>query len=133
MKAGVLQSVSFYPERNKNSASFFCYRDLMASWLTLREDAFLLVDPYLANCCTHRGHVNGCCGFVHDEDAAFADKSSGQTEELPLPHTEVLPSFCDHGICDKTSSCEYHTPEMLPLRALLVHYSTAKQNPHKSQ
>lgn len=85
------------------------------SWLTLGKMPLLLVDPCIdgASCYTYCGHVNRSCGFIHDENATFADKGSGQTEELPLPYTEVLSSFCDHCICNKTSYFECRTTEML--------------------
>lgn len=48
---------------------------------------------YVTRRLTHRGHVYGRRGFVHDEDAALSDKRSGQTEELPLTDAEVLSAF----------------------------------------
>lgn len=51
---------------------------------------------------THRGHVYRRSGFIHDEDAALPHKSSGQTEELPLTDTEVLPTLGHHRIWTQT-------------------------------
>lgn len=59
---------------------------------------------------THRGHVYGRRGFVHDEDAALPHKRSGQTEELPLADAEVLPAFRHHGIWTQESAREVFFP-----------------------
>lgn len=48
---------------------------------------------------THRGHVDGRRGLVHDEDAALSDERPGQTEQLPLADAEVLPALRHHGVC----------------------------------
>lgn len=47
---------------------------------------------------TNRGHVNGSCGFVHDEDAGLPHEGPSQAEQLPLSLAEILPAFCDDGI-----------------------------------
>ena len=47
---------------------------------------------------TDRGHVNGSCGFIHDEDAGLPHKGPGQAEQLPLALAEVFPAFRDDGI-----------------------------------
>lgn len=47
---------------------------------------------------THRGHVNGGRGLIHDEDAALANKGPGQAEQLSLSNAEVLTTFGDSGI-----------------------------------
>lgn len=50
-------------------------------------------------CGSHCGHVDRCCGFIHDEDAALPHEGSGETEELPLALTEVLSSLRHCGVC----------------------------------
>ena len=34
-------------------------------------------------------HVNGCCGFIQDEDASFTQEGTGEAQELSLSSTEV--------------------------------------------
>jgi len=53
---------------------------------------------------THRCHVDGGRGLVHDEDAALPHEGPGQTEELPLAEAEVLSSFGDHGVWRETET-----------------------------
>ena len=72
-------------------------------WLLGKMMPLLPVDPCGngANCYTHCSHVYRCCGFIHDKNAALANKGPGQAEELSLPYTEVLSSFCYHCIYNK--------------------------------
>lgn len=55
-------------------------------------------NPGQSSVTAYRCHVDGGGGFIHDKDAALADESSGQTEELPLADAEVLTPLRYHGI-----------------------------------
>lgn len=48
--------------------------------------------------CTHCGHVNGGRCFIHNEDAALANKGSCQAKQLSLSHAKILPTFRDNCI-----------------------------------
>ena len=46
---------------------------------------------------THRLHVDGCSGLVHDQDLRFTQECPRQAEELTLTDAVVLATLCHLG------------------------------------
>lgn len=70
----------------------------------------------------YRCHVDGCRGLIHDQDAALTNKGSGEAEELPLAHAEVLSSFGYHRICTEFKIRLYCTiAPWLPKQSIYHH------------
>lgn len=87
-----------------------------------------------ANCYTHCGHVYRCCGFIHDKNAALANKGSGQAKELSLPYTEVLSSFCYHCIYNENQlvKSEHNVFERAPWKLCLCTTPAWNKIPEKA-
>jgi len=39
--------------------------------------------------------IDGCCGFIQDENLCLPEESSGQADQLSLAHGEVLAALSD--------------------------------------